>query len=318
MGMNIRDAQVFMILGAAKCGTTSFYRYLDQHPDLMFSSPKEPVFFEAEYERGLDYYWSEYFADWSGHPVVGEARTHNLMLPYVPARVHACFPGARLAALLRDPIDRAYSHWWHRYSRSLERLPFREALEANLERLESGLLYEGEEGAARWARDLTRNRVNYSTRHGHYLELGCYAEQLERYLALFPSSQLKVFFFENLSADPVAVTREAWKHFGVDASHALESLAAHNTAWDRQRSRLQQKLAGAPLERFQALRRWVPPGLGRAVDRALAGRPAQRPSMARGDEAWLLEYFEPHNRRLEQLLGRPLADWFLPQDRTAR
>lgn len=315
----IRDAQAFLILGAAKCGTTSFYRYLDQHPDLLFSSPKEPIFFEAEYERGLDHYWSACYADWAGQPVIGEGRTHNLMLPYVPARIHESLPDARLVVLVRDPVDRAYSHWWHRYSRSLERMPFRQALDANLERIQRGVTYEGEAGAVLWRRGLVKTHDNYATRDGHYLELGRYAEQIERYLALFSSSQLEVIFFEDLSEDPLGVTRKAWKFVGLDATQALGDTSAHNRATEFLQSPLRYQLgriagrASVGLSRAPQLKRLVPASLGRTINRVLTGKQATRPPMTDDDERWLLEYYEPQNRALEQLAGRPLPHWFVSQ-----
>jgi hypothetical protein len=99
----------FFILGSAKCGSTTLYEHLGQHPDVFFSTPKEPIFFEAEYEKGFDYYWDTYFAAWDGQAAIGEARHRNLFLPYVAPRVHAACPDARLIVIVRNPVDRAYS-----------------------------------------------------------------------------------------------------------------------------------------------------------------------------------------------------------------
>jgi hypothetical protein len=79
----------FLILGGAKCGTSSIRYYMDQHPEVFFSTPKEPIFFEAEYERGLDFYWQKYFQGWNGECAVGEARVYNLYLPYVVDHIRA-------------------------------------------------------------------------------------------------------------------------------------------------------------------------------------------------------------------------------------
>jgi hypothetical protein len=86
----------FFILGAAKCGTSSLRGYLSRHPEVFMSDPKEPFFFEAEYEKGFDFYWRRYFSDWQGEPAIGEARHRNLFLPYVTKRIAASVPDAKL------------------------------------------------------------------------------------------------------------------------------------------------------------------------------------------------------------------------------
>jgi hypothetical protein len=107
----------FFVVGAAKSGTTSLHVYLDQHPDIFMSKPKEPFFFEAEYDRGFDFYYRRYFGGWKGQREVGESRHRNLYFPFVPARIHAYNPEARILAVLRNPVERAISHWWHWYAR---------------------------------------------------------------------------------------------------------------------------------------------------------------------------------------------------------
>ncbi|MCZ6783057.1 MAG: sulfotransferase domain-containing protein [Proteobacteria bacterium] len=301
----------FLILGVAKCGSTSLFAYLEQHPDVFFSRPKEPVFFEAQYQEGLEFYWREYFAGYRGESAIGEARTHNLLLPFVPGRVHESIPDAKLVAIVRDPIDRAYSHWWHRHSRGLERLGLRAALEANLERIRAGSLYEGPEGAERWKRSLIQNATNWSTRYGHYLDLGYYAVQLERYLALFPRSQLLVVLFEDLSRSPQDVCRQVWEFLGVDAEQHLADPAPRNVAVERKKGRLLRKISRVPIPPLAS--RIIPEPVKDLWRALLAGRPASRPAIDPETESWLLDHFAPHNRALEALMGRELSAWFEPK-----
>ena len=220
----------FLVLGAAKSGTTSLYSYLDEHPDVFFSTPKEPVFFEAEYERGLDYYWQHYFEGWSGQRAIGDARSYNLYLPYVPRRIAEALEEPRLIAVVREPGARAYSHWWHRYTRRIEKLSFEAALEANQQALETGPRFEGEEGARAWRKGLTRSATIAS--HATYLDMGFYAEQLQRYLDLFPAASIEVVLFEDLAEDPAAVTRALWEFLNVDPEVVLADTDAKNAAHD--------------------------------------------------------------------------------------
>ncbi len=122
----------FFVVGAAKSGTTSLHVYLDQHPDIFMSKPKEPFFFEAEYDRGPEYYYRRYFGGWDGQREVGESRHRNLYFPYIPARIHQYNPEALILAILRNPAERAISHWWHWYARGKEDLGLFDALQADL------------------------------------------------------------------------------------------------------------------------------------------------------------------------------------------
>ncbi len=124
------------LLGAAKCGTTSLHYLLDQHPDICMANPKEPLFFEAEYEKGLEYYQRTYFTGCNAEPVIGESRTRNLFLPYVPGRIHETFPEAKFIVVLRNPVERAYSHWHHWSASGVEKLEFGEAVKQNLKWLD--------------------------------------------------------------------------------------------------------------------------------------------------------------------------------------
>lgn len=294
----------FLLLGAAKCGTTSLYHYLGQHPEVLFSEPKEPVFFEAEYERGLDYYWRTYFNHWAGESAVGEARVYNLFLPFVPHRVHTLLPDARLLAILRNPVDRAFSLWWHRVAVGRESRSFEDALEENRRRLERGHRFEGEEGAKDWLRTLSLKTGG--TRIGTYLDGGCYAEQLERYLELFRPEQLRVVLIEDLQADAQKLCNDLWSFIGV-TPQSLSDSTPYNPARRRRRRPAQRRLhSWATSLRLSV---WTPAPVRRRLRELLAGRPASRPGMDPETRRQLVEFFRRPNERLTRLLGRNLSHW---------
>jgi hypothetical protein len=295
----------FLLLGAAKSGTTSLAHYLAQHPDLCFSDPKEPIFFEAEYERGLDSYWETYFSSWNGERAVGEGRVYNLFLPFVSPRIWESLPDARLIAILRDPVMRAYSHWWHRFSRGLEKLSFPDAIEENLSQLEGGLSFEGREGERLWRRGLYRN--THATRYRLYLELGLYAEQLERYLALFPTSRLRVFLYEDLVTDAAAVVRDLWRFVGIDPGYELRDNSAQNERRDARTAPAAARLIRTA--RALELRRLVPRALRERALALVPERRAERPPVESAAREQLGRFFEPHNRALARLLDRDLSHW---------
>jgi hypothetical protein len=209
----------FFILGAAKCGTTSVHGYLSQHPEVCMSNPKEPFFFEAEFENGSAYYFNRYFSHWKDETTVGEARHRNLYMPYTAERIHAFNPQARLIVCLRNPAQRAVSHWWHWYSRGMDPLSFAQAIEEDRERIESRISYDNLPIRNLYQRMLTSDGKGILRT---YLDSGYYYEQIERFLRLYPRSHLHVVLLEDLVRDPERVMAAILDFIGVDAGFASQ------------------------------------------------------------------------------------------------
>lgn len=301
----------FLLVGAPKCGTTSLAHYLGQHPDVFFSEPKEPIFFEAEYEKGLEYYWRTYYRAWHGESAIGEGRVWNLYLPFVPLRIRESVPEARLIALLRDPVERAYSHWWHRHSRGQEPLGFGAAVAADRARIERGEGFEGEEGARRWRAGL--EGAGQSTSFRVLLDLGFYAEQLGRYLDLFPASRLHVILRGDVITDLPGVMRRLFAFLGVSEDAPLRDASPRNVRAARVRSSGARRLLLAT--RSLGLRHLVPRALRPRLRTGWLEHAGEQPPMPPGIRRALVEYYEPHTRRLERLLDRDLGAWRDPAER---
>ncbi len=296
----------FFLLGASKAGTTSLHYYLAQHPDILMSDPKEPAFFRLEYERGADWYWRTCFRRYAGQRAVGDGAPQNLHLPFVAARIAATAPDARLLVLCRHPVERAVSAWRHNVRLGIEPLPFDAAVEKNLRRLEQGETFEGEEGARRY-QDIGGREGNAGLQraYGFYVDPGRYVEHIERYRRLFGSERLLVLFFEDLVADPAAVTARAVAFLGLPG-HPLRDSRPQNEATSATATRLNSLIARLP---------WVgllSPELRTRV-RALVGRAGKRgappPPVDQAALLHLAEYYGPYNRRLAELTGRDLEGW---------
>lgn len=293
------DRPNLFILGAAKCGTTSLHGYLAQHPDICMSEPKEPRFFEAEHERGAAYYWRTCWAHWKGEPVAGEARPANLFLPYVPPRVHALNPDARLVVVLREPGARAFSHWWQRVQQGHEKQPFMDALRDNLRRIEAGTGFDGPEGERRWREALIPG--SGTVRITTYLDTGYYAEQLRRYLALFPADRLKVVLTDDLERDVEATVADVHRFLGVEP-RPLERRDAKLVAPGRGGAAVLRALRSVRVGRLL-------PNALKAPVRGALGRIGERARPAAGEVRWLREHFASRNRDLARLVGRDLSHW---------
>ena len=193
----------FLIVGAQRCGTTSMFHVLSQHPAVFtpIRNKKEVHFFDNEYQRGLAWYQGHFpirarariAARGTGmEPVAFESSPYYMFHPLVPERIHRELPGVRLLVLVRDPVERAYSQHAHQVSLGLETEPFERALEledariaGEAERLASDPSYKSR---SHWL-------YTYRTR-GHY------ADQLERLERTFGRDSVHVIDSGDFFANP--------------------------------------------------------------------------------------------------------------------
>jgi Sulfotransferase domain len=218
----------FLVIGAQRAGTTTLFANACGHPDVeppraegpSVYWPKELHFFDENYWRGTSWYraFFPYAASSLGprlhgrRRACGEATPYYLFHPAVPDRVAETLPDIHLIALLRNPVERTYSHYQHMCKLGMETLGFEEALEAEDERL-AGL----EEALAR-AKPVRREdgrRVHHHHFHRAYVSRSLYADQLERWLAVFPREQLLVLRSEDFLARPEEVFAQVFGFIGV-------------------------------------------------------------------------------------------------------
>ena len=198
---SLRVLPDYLIIGTQRGGTTSLYKYLVRHPAHAHALTKELRFFDLNYGRGLDWYRSCFpsrpyrrlFRAARGVELrVGEASPDYVFHPNADHRIARDLPWARFVLLLRNPVDRAHSHYWHQFKRGHESLSFEEAIDRELERLDGEL--------ERMERD--PEYVSYEYHHHSYLTRGRYAEQLERWFELFPRDRFLVERSEDFYEDP--------------------------------------------------------------------------------------------------------------------
>jgi hypothetical protein len=196
-----------LIIGAQRAGTSSLYRNLLQHPGIEGATRKEVHFFDQNHGQGPNWYRSFFAAPEPGAPTrLGiEATPYYLYHPAVPARVKALLPDARFVALLRDPVERAWSDYLHARQRGYEPLDFMAALDAEEGRL------RGEE-----ARLLAEPAyASHAHRFHSYQSRGFYARQLSRWLEHFPRGSFLLLKAEDLYTDSAGTTRRVLEFLGL-------------------------------------------------------------------------------------------------------
>jgi hypothetical protein len=272
-----RILPTFLIVGAAKSGTSSLWHYLKAHPEVFVPEPKEVNFFNdvGVFSRGVDWYAS-LFAPGAGKKAIGEASPSYLYSEESPARMAEIVPRARLIAILRNPIDRAHSHYLHARYYGLERRSFREAV-------------ADEVAGQGWP---------------FYLGFGRYHPQLVKLSRFFPREQLLVLLLDDLIADPVGTFKTLCGHLGIDERVVPGNVGEVTNTYREPRA--------APFLRFvirTAQRGRLPRRLWRPAVR-LATREGRTPPPLEPDlRRELTGYFAEDNDALASWLGRDLDAW---------
>lgn len=231
----------YLIVGAQRAGTTSLYKYLAQHPDVgRVRLGKGVHYFDTNADRSLTWYRSHFpldparvpFRDRPNH--VGEGCPYYLFHPECAARIHAALPDVKIIAILRDPIERAHSHWAHETARGFEHLSFEAALEAEESRLA---------GQA----ELLRPRSGYSFEHQHhsYVARGQYAPQIQRLWDEFGPDRVLVLPSTQLFTEPARAYAASLEFLGLEPFTAQYEV--HNA---RAYSKIQPETEQLLAERF--------------------------------------------------------------------
>lgn len=193
----------FLVIGAQKSGTTSVFKYIQQHPSLYLPPQKEVKFFanEDRFSRGVNWYLQNYFAGADERKLWGEVSPHYMGYERAAGRIHAAFPRIKLITILRNPIDRAYSHYRMAVRRSTETRPFEQVISDR----ENTLLYLPETETE----DDSRYILSYSL----------YGKALENYLRYFNRRQILILFQEDLLGKPDETIKRLFSFLEVDDAY---------------------------------------------------------------------------------------------------
>jgi hypothetical protein len=302
MGKNSDAFQLdFICIGAQRSGTTWLDRMLRAHPQIRMPVSKEVNFFNdyvhfeslsgksENYAQGLDWY-RDRFESASDFLATGEVTPAYMDRPEVPGRINRHFPGVKLIALLRHPVERTYSNY----------LFYKNALLLD----DSPTLEE----AVR--------------RHPAYLERSRYHLHLRRYLEHFPAARLKVVLFDDILARPADVLRDIYTYLGVDPAFIPPDIDARENPAAQARSRFLARWLGPGMLRTAGmLRRWHLDFLVDLTKRAGADRliqlvrdkwnlePLEKPPLDTRTAQALQAGFTPDIDALESLLNLDLTAW---------
>lgn len=288
----------FFVIGAQKSGTTALYYHLRAHPQIYMSPVKEPQFFAPDLagptagpgDRNSHRFqelaaYAQLFDGADGARAVGEASVSYLYSSVAARHIADAVPGARLIAILRNPVDRAYSNYLH-------------------------LVRDGREPCGDFAKALAaepeRRRRNWSA-HWHYRAKGFYGEQIARYLDVFPLEQLRVYRYDDFEERPRDVLADIAAFLDVEPAFDQDLSLRLNVAGIPRRARLYRLLRR--MERLKwAANSVLPAGMRR---RALGwqNRTLERPDVPIGVRRALLDGYRDDLALLHERTGLDVSGW---------
>ncbi|MGH7508112.1 MAG: sulfotransferase domain-containing protein [bacterium] len=213
----LRGLPSALIIGAQRSGTTSLFKYLEQHPTVLRPLGKESHYFDLHYGRGVRWYRGRFPFDYrlrSGTMTL-DASPYYLLHPLAPERAAQLLPGVKLLAVLRNPVERAFSHYQHEVRKGREALSFADAIDREAERL------AGEE-------ERLRSEPGYYSFNHHcysYTLRGRYVDQLRRWVEHFPRERLMIVQSERMFREPAVVTAAVHQFLGL-RPHLLKGYKA--------------------------------------------------------------------------------------------
>jgi Sulfotransferase domain len=286
----------FIVIGAAKAGTTSLYWYLAEHPAVFMIPAKETNYFAygTDENGGLLYGdpevhkfpvrtlpdYERLFERAGTAQAVGEASPIYLECPQSAARIHAIIPTVRIIACLRQPVDRAYSDYLMELRHRGRRFDAARDLKAG----------------SSWARPDSR-----------WMQIGRYGEQLARYYALFPKEQIHVFLFDDLQENLRGVVQDVYRFLRIDPSFVPDLETPHNTGGLPANRLLEGILTSRLVNR--AIKPLLPSGAVNLARRLRSRTMRRPPALPRELRAQLTNYFRDDVLRTSNLIGRSLDHW---------
>lgn len=281
----------FIMIGVAKAGTTSFFHYLDQHPQVYVCPIKATNFFG--YEDARDWQWKDegdppmlqnfpvrtfeayeaMFAQASNEIAIGEVSPQYFRSPTAAQRIHEFLPDVKLIVSLRNPAERAFS----------------------------GFLMRTRRG------DAVKSFYEELTLQSSHVKEGFYYRRLKRFIDIFPKQQIKIYIFEEFKKDPAKVIRDLYSFLGVDTSFTPDTSVRHNPG-AVPKFRLLNRLFFNPTLIGMA-KSMVPESLHGKLKQIQQLNQTAAPKLPADLRSELLNLYRDDILQLEELIGQDLAIW---------
>jgi hypothetical protein len=299
----------FIVIGAAKSGTVSLYHYLKQHPQIYMCSRNEPNYWaldQADFakwfqgpgdQEAIEQYYIRHRADYAAlftsalpDQLIGESSPVYLYSANAAQQIHKNIPHVRLLVILRNPVDRAYSHYQHFYRAGIEPLPdFKKAVAA-----EEARIAQGWGPIPMW----------------HYVNMGFYAQQLQYYYQFFDPAQVFVCLYEDFQMDPVALSQKLFTFIGVNNTFTPDVRVQHNIGGHPRRHQLYAMMT-QPNSLKLIFNQVIPPPIRHAFRDAIHGINVHKPKLDLMLRNQLKALYRDDILKLQTFINRDLSGWLI-------
>lgn len=293
----------FLIVGAAKSGTTALHMILNEHPQIFMSTTKELHYFSypetSKLTQGPDTFkrvavsslaeYETYFDAVQNELAVGEASPSYLYFPVCAERIKSLIPKTKIIAILRNPVERAYSSYLHAIRDGWENVGFKEALQLESDRIKAG-----------W--DIV----------WHYQAAGFYADRVRAYQTLFDADQLQICLYDDLVRRPAVLIRELFTFLEVDPEFVPHYNLRPNVsgvAKSAMAAKLMKDLFDKPNIIRDLSRKFISPSIRWRFTNALRNRNLSKPRMDYEVRNQLKALFREDILNLQGLIHRDLTAW---------
>lgn len=306
----------FFIVGAAKAGTTALYNYLKLHSDIYFSPIKEPHFFSTdievaemrddfkknaltdigEYLRNSlgsprhgafvrdESHYHQLFSLANGEKRIGESSVSYLYSKVAAKNIRAFNEDAKIIIILREPIERAFSHYLMDLRIGYEQTSFKDAVISDINKVKKG-----------WGQTHL------------YIELGQYYEQVKRFMDIYEPTNIKILLHDDFKKSPQKVLKDVFCFLEIaDKTAEIDFLERHNKA-ELPKSRILQRFEKLPMVQ-KILANYIPGNLRRKLKRGFYSTD-NLPKLTEADRTSLKHYFSEDIQRLSKLINRDLSHW---------
>jgi hypothetical protein len=296
----------FFIVGPPKCASSSLHYYVNQHPEIFMSEIKETHFFGTYYDKDeIGSYEEAHFTGSEAFPIRGESTPTYSFLPLVPKRLYDYNPDAKMVFIFRDPVDRAFSGWLMQNGTGVEKEDFPTAIDLNFKQ-QKELDFHASDFELKWKRDqyLRKNKNKLEIRT--FLEAGLYADQMKRYLEVFPAEQIHVVIFDDIRKDLDGVIKGISTFLGIDDSFVLKDKEVKNPYTTRRFTGLYRTFGAERLAKWAKV---MPPFIQPMLRSVSKKKEVNKPKADDVTKARLREYFKESNLELSKMIGRDLSHW---------
>ena len=276
----------FFIVGTPKSGTTSLFHYLQEHPEVFLPELKEPHFFSCPEVKNTYYKtkivdskqeYLDLYQERESYKAVGDLSSSYLFNKETPKRIHQFNPYAKIIIVLRNPVERALSHY---------------LMDVNLGYINVSLS------------KVINNKDTFKQHYQEYIELGFYEQQIRAYIKQFPDSQIKVVLSDTLYANTAETLKDIYSFINVSTTFITDFETVHNSYTVPRFKALKS------LVQSDGLKKMIPSGLKSGLKSLIYKTNAEKPKLE-VEKNLLREIYKKSIVETETLINQDLSSWKL-------